>query len=305
MKLEVDEKRKAIIRIQTALLYKTREFFYKRGFYELMPVILSKCTDPLEPDRGSSVVKTGEIEYLGRKLKLTQSMILHKQLAISSGLDKIVIFSPNVRLEKPERRFSGRHSFEFTQVDFEVVYARKEDIFRLIEDFIIEVWSWIKKTCKDDLKILSRRLTVPEKPFKIYTTHEMVERYGEEWEIKASSSEKDPFWVICFKREFYDKEDPSNPGHFLNYDLIYPEGYGEGLSGGERETDFEKLRRRINLIKRNRSDFDLYLEFARKHLLPSAGVGFGIERMVRYLSGTPHIRDVQLFPRIPGEEIVF
>jgi asparaginyl-tRNA synthetase len=232
-------------------------------------------------------------------------MILHKQLAVSCGLEKIVIFSPNVRLEKPERRFSGRHSFEFTQVDFEIAHARKEDIFRLMEDLIVEVWRWIRETCKEDLDTLGRVLSVPKRPFKIYTTHEMVERYGEEWEIKASSSEKSPFWVVCFRREFYDKEDPSNPGHFLNYDLIYPEGYGEALSGGERETDFEKIRRRIGLIKRNKEDFDLYLKFARKHLLPSAGVGFGIERMVRYLSGMAHIRDVQLFPRIPGEEIVF
>ena len=42
--MSVDERRKAILRIQSALLYKIREFFYSRGFYELMPVLLSKCT---------------------------------------------------------------------------------------------------------------------------------------------------------------------------------------------------------------------------------------------------------------------
>ena len=49
--------------------------------------------------------------------------------------------------------------------------------------------------------------------------------------MEAPKKEKYPFWVICHKREFYDKEDPERPGHYLNYDLIWPEGFGEALSG--------------------------------------------------------------------------
>jgi asparaginyl-tRNA synthetase len=40
-------------------------------------------------------------------------------------------------------------------------------------------------------------------------------------------------------------------------------------------------------------------------LKPSAGGGIGVERLLRFLTGKRHIRDVQLFPRIPGEEVVF
>ena len=37
---------------------------------------------------------------------------------------------------------------------------------------------------------------------------------------------------------------------------------------------------------------------------PSAGGGIGVERLIRFLAGMPHIRDVQLFKRIPGEPVV-
>jgi len=299
----IDERKKAVLKIQSALLYKTREFFYKRGFYELMPVLLSRYTDPLLPDQDSSVVKVGEVEYLGEKYKLTQSMILHKQVAISSGLDKIAIFSPNVRLERAEKRLSGKHLFEFTQVDFEIVYARKEDVFTLVEEFLIEVWKWLSETCKEEFEFLDRKLRIPTGHLKVYTSHDLIDKFGDEWEVEASLSERYPFWVICFKREFYDKEDPAKPGHFLNYDLIYPEGYGEALSGGEREIDIEKIRSRIREIGKE-EEYREYIEMAKKGFVPSAGGGFGIERMVRFLTGTKHIKDVQVFPRVPGEKSI-
>ncbi|MBU2477003.1 asparagine synthetase, partial [Candidatus Micrarchaeota archaeon] len=58
--------------------------------------------------------------------------------------------------------------------------------------------------------------------------------------------------------------------------------------------------------KTDLSAFASYLETARKGLLkPTAGGGFGVERLVRFLTGKKHIKDVVLFPRIPGEKIVF
>jgi asparaginyl-tRNA synthetase len=40
-------------------------------------------------------------------------------------------------------------------------------------------------------------------------------------------------------------------------------------------------------------------------LVPSAGRGLGIERLVRFLTKRKHIKEVTLFPKVPREKIDF
>ena len=48
------------------------------------------------------------------------------------------------------------------------------------------------------------------------------------------------------------------------------------------------------------------LEVARQGLLhPSAGGGLGIERLLRFICGKRHIRDVALFDRSVGSDFLF
>ena len=128
------------------------------------------------------------------------------------------------------------------------------------------------------------------------------------WQIygtEASRATKTPFFVTCLKREFYDKLDRSRDGeHYLNYDLIYPEGYGEGLSGAERESEYEDILSRLRSDKLEEQYLD-FIEMAKEgKTSASAGGGIGVERLVRFLTGMPHIGDVQLFKRIPGEPVI-
>jgi len=298
-----DKKSKAYVSLTSGVLRHTADFFHKNGFAQLMPVILSPITDPLGPDPGSSVIKTGEIEYLGQRLQLTQSMILHKQLAVAKGINRLFIISPNVRLEHPRRRESCRHLFEFSQVDFEIAHAKKEEVFSLMESYLASLFKFISQNCAQELSFLGRRLPSASSPFPIYTTHELQSKFGVDWEIPASLDSRKPFWALCHKREFYDKEDPSEPGHFLNYDLIYPEGFGEALSGAEREHDYGTIVKKISRDSLDKTRYLPYLSLAEKGLTPSAGGGFGVERLVRFLAGAPHVGDVQFFRRVPGEEI--
>jgi asparaginyl-tRNA synthetase len=270
---------------------------------QMMPVILSSVTDPLGPDPGSSVLKSGEIDYLDQRLTLTQSMILHKQIALKQGLDKLFILSPNVRLEHPKRGASGKHLFEFSQLDFEIAQGKMDDIFSLMEGYLASLGAHIKQTCAPELETLNRTLPDLSGPYPRLETHDLEEEYGADWEIAASRDVKKPFWALCHKREFYDREDPGKPGHYLNYDLVYPEGFGEGLSGAEREYEFDQIVRRIDRDKIDKKRYAPYLELAKDGLTPSAGAGFGIERLIRFIGGAEHVGDVQLFRRVPGEPI--
>jgi asparaginyl-tRNA synthetase len=268
-----------------------------------MPVMLSPITDPLGPDPGSSVIKTGEIEYLGQRLALTQSMILHKQIAVKQGVEKLFIVSPNVRLEHPRRAASGKHLFEFSQLDFEIAHGSMEDVFSLIEGLMYGLAGYMSRECAGELSSLGRTLPRCSSPFPRYTTQELAAEFGEDWEMPASLAHSSPFWAISHKREFYDRDDPERPGMWRNYDLIYPEGFGEALSGAEREWEYDKIMGKIEAHGLDKSRYAPYLEHAREGLVPSAGGGIGMERLARFLSGAPHIGDVQLFRRVPGEAV--
>lgn len=37
--------------------------------------------------------------------------------------------------------------------------------------------------------------------------------------------------------------------------------------------------------------------------MPTAGAGFGVERLTRFLAGVKHVGDVQFFRRVPGEPV--
>ncbi|MHA2434013.1 MAG: asparagine synthetase A [Candidatus Thorarchaeota archaeon] len=293
----------AALKVQSVSLETVRATFRKRGLTEIMPVVLSTVTDPLGPDPGSSIIGIPEVEYQGQRLVLTQSMIMQKQVLVSSGLERIFIVSPNVRLESPKNRNTGRHLFEFSQVDFELANADMNDVFALINETITAVVNQVKKECSEELTIWDRELREP-KDFPVITTNDLIDKYGAEWEVKASEEATDPFWALNHKREFYDAEDPDRPGFYRNYDLIYPEGFGEGLSGGEREWEYDRIVMRLERDGFSLDNYRPYLEIARSGLVPSAGAGLGVERLTRYLVGASHIGDVQAFRRVPGEEVI-
>ena len=293
-----DRRLDAVMRIQAVLLREIDEFMRDNGVLEIMPVIVAPITDPL-----THGVLDAEIEYYNQRLKLTKSMLFHKQLAlVSEERRAIYCVSPNIRLEPAESSEKGRYLIEFSQVDFEIKHAKMRDLMDFMEKLVVRVFTSIKKDCKDELQLLQRELPIPRRPFKVHNSVDAEKIYGEDFERKLSQKETSPFWITNFDREPYDKEDLDHPGNFLNYDLVYPEGYGEGLSGGEREYEYRRIVYRMNRNKVPLDSFKAYLELARRGVIPpSAGAGFGVERMLRYICGIRNIADVCLFPKVPGE----
>ena len=293
------------LKVGSAVIRHAVDYFHDSGFVQLLPVMLGKSTDPLGPDPGSSVIKTPEIEYLGDRLYTMNSMILHKQLALRY-MEKIFILSPNIRLENEKRKATKRHLFEFTQLDFEMRGAKRKDVMGLMEDFLSRLGPMLEADpeAKEGFSGLGVPVFGFKPPFKTYTTHELEARYGSDWEAAASMDHAQPFWALCHKREFYEKEDSAEPGHYLNYDLIYPKGYGEALSGGEREHEYARIKSKMGEHKLSMDVYKAYMEeIGLSPIFPSAGAGFGIERLVRFLTEVDHIGDVQMFRRVPGEPV--
>ncbi len=290
-----------ILRVQSAVLRSLHDFMWNENMVQLMPVMLSPFTDPL-----AHPVYDSSLEYEGQRLELTKSMILHKQLSLMrEDLSGIYIVSPNIRLEVGETGSSGRHLIEFSQVDIELKGASAKDFRSHLERLYAHMFAYVRSECAESLERLGREVKLPSAPFPVYDSGELEEKFGADWEREISLAEKQPFWVLDHYREFYDKEDPETGKH-VNYDLMYPEGLGEALSGAERETDYEVIMRKMSERKTDPSSYASYLEIAKRGMLrPSAGGGFGVERLVRFLTGRKTVKEVCPFPRVPGERVAF
>ncbi|WP_060477029.1 asparagine synthetase A [Pseudomonas monteilii] len=290
----------AIIRGHTLLAL--QRFLLERNFRQLLPILLSPITDPL-----NHAVDPAEIQYHQHRLKLTASMIFHKQLALTArGHEQVFIVAPNIRLEKPEVENSPRHLLEFSQFDFEIRGGNMQQAMLLVEQMVKHTLDEVQKHCATQLAQLGRHLPRYETAFPIYTTDELRAAHGDDFEQFMSEKAHTPFFITNHRREFYDRETPGKRGHYNNYDLVWPEGYGEALSGGEREYEHGQILLRMQELGMDLTPFGNYLEAARRGLLPpSAGGGLGIERLLRFICGTRHIRDVALFDRSVGSNFLF
>jgi asparaginyl-tRNA synthetase len=295
-KIDSDRKR-TILKVQTKALNAMITELVRKGFEWILPVTLAKSTDPLWPDPGASIEKRIEIDIYDETVRTMQSMIVHKLVLSSLGPDKFFIISPNIRIETRRRATSGWHLYEFTQLETEISGAKMEDVFRLYEDLVI---SAIRAVENEVSKIRKTKLLIPATPFKIHSRKDLEQKYGKDWEQLASEKESDPFWLTDIPREFYDFQDEAT-GVWRNYDLFMPEGYGEVLSGAERESEYSKIVKKIERDGVKKEDYAFLLTLAKDgKLKPCAGAGLGIERFIAYLCGVDHVADVQPFPRIPG-----
>jgi asparaginyl-tRNA synthetase len=294
------ERKRRIAAVTTRVLGYLTEQFTSLGFEWSLPVIFSKCTDPLWPDPGASIEKRIEVELYDEKVRTTLSMIIHKLVACSLLLPKFFILSPNVRVERRERKSTGWHVYEFTQLDLEARSASSNDIMQLCEAVLRGVVEDLNAHCSQTLDSLrNERLGFHTAAFDVFDRGELVARYGEEWESRLPLEIRDPVWVTDIPREFYDYQD-LRTRRWDNYDLYLPR-YGEVLSGAKREWEYEKILAKMQRDGVAKENYALLLQLAEEHRLkPSAGAGIGVERLVSWIVGARHIGEVQPFPKIPG-----
>lgn len=294
------KERRAVFKLQTGMLSTMTRRLVETGFSWILPVMLAKSTDPLQPDPGASIEKRIELEIYGETVRTMQSMIIHKMTLTSLGPERIFILSPNIRIESRERMKSGHHLYEFTQLDIEIAKGKVEDVLEIFEDLLRRSIVAVKENMHDELRVLERDVGVPKTPFEVYRKKELEEKYGRDWAESASEKTTNPIWITDIPREFYDFEDEDSK-RWRNFDLILPEGYGEAASGSEREYEYSKIVSKLERDGIRKEDYDFMLGLAKDgRLKPSAGAGLGIERFVAYVCGVKHVAEVQPFPRIPG-----
>lgn len=305
---------RAAMLVQQEVLAAVRDHLRARDFVELLPPLTGPVTDP--GGRGS---KQLDVDFYGRRYKLMTSAILYKQVSLR-GFPRLFYIAPNVRAEPPECAATGRHLVEFHQIDVEIAGASRDDAMDTAADLLVHVVGHVIDRVPDQLRALGRDPEFFQELLRggfDRRTHanavEILRGMGHaqssgseiDWEGEAALSGKAdrPFFVTDYpkgSRGFYDREDPARPGTLLNFDLLAHGGFGELVSGSERESRYAAIVTGIRESGENPAKYDWYLREAREGILPSAGFGMGLERLTRYLTGLDALWQVSAYPKLPG-----
>jgi len=302
------------MRVQHRVLRAAREFLDGEGFTELLPPVIGPVTDP-----GVRGGKQLDVDYYGHRYKLMTSGILYKQASLV-GFEKLFYIAPNVRAEPPATMSTGRHLAEFHQIDVEIAGASRTEACGVAERLLVHVVGRVLETAADELTALGRDPIVftelLSEPFDVITHREAVDRLHRlqypqsadaeiEWEGEELLSHKAsrPFFITDYpkgSRGFYDRESRTEPGVLRNFDLIALGGYGELVSGSERESDYATIIARMRETGENPAKYKWYLDMVRDGIPASAGFGMGLERLTRFLTGLDSVWQVNAYPKVPG-----
>ncbi|MEK6828970.1 MAG: amino acid--tRNA ligase-related protein, partial [Nanoarchaeota archaeon] len=75
------------------------------------------------------------------------------------------------------------------------------------------------------------------------------------------------------------------------------EHYGEIIGGSERESDIEKIKKRLKEEGEKIEEYKFYLDTRRYGSVPHGGFGLGVERVIAWICGLDNIKDAIPFPR--------
>jgi asparaginyl-tRNA synthetase len=297
----------AILRIRAEAIRAARNFMDEQGYTLTDAPIFT-------PAACEGTTTLFEVNYIDdQKAYLTQSGQLYVE-ATAAALGKVYTFGPTFRAEKSKTR---RHLTEFWMLEPEAAFAHLADMMDLGEGLVSAIVESVVQHRARELTTLGRDVSKLEKiaaPFPRITYDDAVTvlqkagnptKWGDDFggdEETLLSKEFDKPVIIhrypAAMKAFYMATDPARPELSLSFDMIAPEGFGEIIGGGERQSNYETLVRRIRESNLPEEAFQWYLDLRRYGSVPHAGFGLGLERTVAWICGTEHIREVIPFPRM-------
>lgn len=248
-------------------------------------------------------------DYFKKIAFLAQSPQLYKEQLILA-LDRVFEIAPYFRAENSN---TVRHLTEFQSVDIEAAFVDYHEIMDIMEETIKNI---IKELTNSNLVDIDKNETIksvlqskiPELTYKeciqeLNSNGEKIE-YGDdlsdsslrklgqshpgfyfitEWPLKLK-----PFYI-------HEKEDDE----FLSNSFDLQVGYLELISGGTRQHNPNKIRKRLQEQGLNPQSFSEHLKTFEWGMPPHSGCGLGLDRLLMVLTNSINIRDVVLYPRDP------
>lgn len=299
-----------IFKVQSEMVRLMREFLYSKDFMEIhTPKLIGTASES-----GSEVF---EVKYFDRKAYLAQSPQFYKQMAMSSGFERIFEVGPVFRAENSN---TNRHTTEFTGFDLEFSYINSyEDVMDLEEELLTYMLKNLNEKYGQLIKdTYNQEVVVPTSKFpriKLADLYQELEtRYGykiddaakvdltteaEKLAYKYAMEEYNSEFIFVTdypadKRAFYHLRENGIP---QGYDLIW-RGV-EITTGAQREHRYEILKAQAE-EKGLSKDVEFYLEFFKYGCPPHGGFGLGVDRLTMLLLNLPSLKEAMFIFRGPN-----
>lgn len=305
-----NERNLLMFKIQTQMINAMREYVIKNNFIEIhTPKIISTASES-----GSEVFR---LKYFDRDAYLAQSPQFYKQMAMSSGFEKVFEIAPTFRAENSN---SYRHATEFISFDIEMSYVESlEELMDFEENLLIEGLKKVKELYGDKIKeLFNLDVNIPTKPFPRIKLEDLYNELEKEYGFKMNyedvgdmnaESEKLAYKYVMEKyehefvfitdfsskkRAFYHKR---NNGVPLGADLIW-KGC-EITTLALREHNYNILCNQAE-EKGLKEDVKFYLNFFKYGCPPHGGFAIGVDRITMLLLETGTLKETMFIYRGPS-----
>ncbi|MBR0468614.1 MAG: asparagine--tRNA ligase, partial [Mogibacterium sp.] len=327
----------AVFRVRSVAAFAIHKFFQEKNFiYVHSPEIT--CSDAEGAGEMFQVTtldlnnlprdEEGNIDYsrdfFGKKANLTVSGQLEGEI-MALAFRNIYTFGPTFRAENSN---TARHASEFWMMEPEMAFCDLEQNMDMAEEMIKYIISYVLEHCPEEMQffnsfidkgLLARLDHIVNSDFVRITYTEAVDilqksgkkfEYPIEWGLELQTEHerylteevfKKPMFVIDFPKDckaFYMRVNDDNKT-VAAMDMLVP-GVGEIIGGSQREERYDVLLDRIHELGLDEDAYDWYLDLRKYGGVKHSGYGLGFDRILMYLTGMSNIRDVQMFPRTPG-----
>lgn len=327
----------AVFRVRNAASFAIHDFFHGRGFiYAHSPEITcSDCEGAGEMFQVTTLDlenlplgSDGKIDYtqdfFGKKANLTVSGQLEAEI-MALAFRNVYTFGPTFRAENSN---TARHASEFWMIEPEMAFCDLQGNMDVAEAMIKHIINYVLEHCKEEMEffnqyidseILARLDNIVNSEFERITYTDAVKilqdsqqkfEYPVEWGLELQTEHerylteqvyKKPIFVTNYPKDckaFYMRVNDDNKT-VAACDMLVP-GVGEIIGGSQREERYDVLLARIKELGLPPENYSWYLDLRKYGGVKHSGFGLGFDRILMYMTGMSNIRDVQMFPRTPG-----
>ena len=324
----------AVFRVRSVAAYAIHKYFQENGYvYFHAPLITaSDCEGAGEMFQVTTldlnrIAKLGKVDYskdfFGKQTALTVSGQLQAE-TFALAYKKTYTFGPTFRAENSNTK---THANEFWMIEPEIAFCDLEGDMDIMEEMLKYVVKYVLDNCKEEMEFfdsfvekgLIEKLNKLVNSKFVRISHEEVisilKKADVKWEFEPEygediAKEHEKYITEYFNGPVFIKDWPKDIKAFYMkqnldgktvaaVDLEVP-GAGELMGGSQREEDYDKLVKRMDELKMDKTGLEWYLNLRRFGGCYHSGFGMGFERLLIYLTGVENIRDVIPFPRTPG-----